>query len=166
MWVIFQLHWTYRISKTLLTLHFLVYIQNILSLENFKTSLLYDRRYFSYSSVATLGFSGVMICRWEKQYLSLPPTIQDKVNEPKVGLKWALGEGKVKLEPRLDITRLCWSSANLGQVSLMSLAGHGPKHRSGHGCLITAWTGPRGSLLYLLVNDYFLGQNAQKQTHN
>ena len=55
--------------------------------------------------------SGISLC--------FPPDrTRQKVNEPKVDLKWGLGEGKVGLEPRLEP---CWTLLVIGSLNAMGV---------------------------------------------
>ena len=76
-----------------------------------------------------------------KQYICLclpPDRTWHKVNDPKVDYSRDLGEGKVGHEPRLEPCLTMLVIGPLCNVSLMSLARHGPKAGSRHVSLIIA----------------------------
>ena len=89
-------------------------------------------------------------------YLSLPPTRQDLTQSqwPKGRFKMGIrrGESRARVEAQ-TLLNFAGHRLTYCHVSLMNLAGHGPKHWLRHGCLIIAWTGQRGPVLFLLVNN-------------
>ena len=101
---------------------------------------------------------------WSDIRLCFPP------DRTWLNVKWLDGRIKVGIEGRgaraqaevrtlLDFAGHRLTTCN---VSLTSLTGHGLKHGSRHGYLIRTWTGQRGPVLYLLVNDRLRGLKAEK----
>ena len=102
---------------------------------------------------------------WKKRYLSLPYTRQNLTQGqwPKGRIKVRIRgrEGRARAEAR-TLLDFAGHRLTLCNVSLMSLAGHGPDHGFRYECLIIAWTGQRGPVLYLLVNDRLRGQKKRE----